>query len=83
MNTGQSGGLSSEVPSLTEQVIGAVIAHSIKWGTAWFGLIFLGSVFGAIGHTIWPDSSSIVVYAISTAVGLAVGLIAHMRGGWW
>ena len=72
----------SESPSLAERTIGAAIAHSEKWGTVWFGLFFLGSVLAAIGRAIWPDSSSVLVYVISMAVGFAAGILAHVRGGW-
>ena len=59
-----------------------VTSHIQYWGKAWFGLIFLGSVFNELSkHSAYLASmSSISLW--SYAAGAAIGLIAIYRGKW-
>jgi len=62
--------------------ISASIAHSQAWGMLWFGLIFWGSVINAIAvQTLTGADPALVAWA-SYATGLAIGLLAKVRGGW-
>jgi len=67
---------------LVERAVAAAIAHSEKWGSVWFGLVFWGSVLAAIGRLVWPHASSLWVTVISVAIGLLAGIVAHVRGAW-
>ena len=52
--------------------------HISKWNMAWFGLIFWGSVFNAIAIQLEVMLGSLIWYLC----GLAIGLIAKIRGTW-
>ena len=52
--------------------------HISKWNMVWFGLIFWGSVFNAIAIQFEVMLSSLIWYLC----GLAIGLIAKIRGTW-
>jgi hypothetical protein len=52
--------------------------HISKWNMVWFGLIFWGSVFNAIAIQLEVMFSSFIWYLC----GLALGLIAKIRGTW-
>ena len=52
--------------------------HISKWNMVWFGLIFWGSVFNAIAIEFEVMLSSLIWYLC----GLAIGLIAKIRGTW-
>jgi hypothetical protein len=52
--------------------------HISKWNMVWFGLIFWGSVFNAIAIQFEVMLSSLIWYLC----GLALGLIAKIRGTW-
>ncbi|MDA9143800.1 hypothetical protein N9N99_04420 [Gammaproteobacteria bacterium] len=52
--------------------------HISKWNMVWFGLIFWGSVFNAIAIQLEVMFSSLIWYLC----GLALGLIAKIRGTW-
>lgn len=52
--------------------------HISKWNMVWFGLIFWGSVFNAIAIQFEVMLSSLIWYLS----GLALGLIAKIRGTW-
>jgi hypothetical protein len=52
--------------------------HISKWNMVWFGLIFWGSVFNAIAIQLEVMLSSLIWYLC----GLALGLIAKIRGTW-
>ena len=52
--------------------------HISKWNMVWFGLIFWGSVFNAIAIQLEVMLGSIIWYLC----GLAIGLIAKIRGTW-
>jgi hypothetical protein len=52
--------------------------HISKWNMVWFGLIFWGSVFNAIAIQFEVMLSSLIWYSC----GLALGLIAKIRGTW-
>lgn len=69
-------------PSAVERAVGATIAHSEKWGSVWFGLVFFGSVLAAAGRRILPDANSLVITIIALAIGLTAGIVAHVRGAW-
>ena len=59
-----------------------VTSHIQYWGKAWFGLIFLGSIFNELSKnsTYLVSISSMSLW--SYAVGAAIGLIAIYRGKW-
>ncbi|MDC1123911.1 hypothetical protein OAT15_02550 [Gammaproteobacteria bacterium] len=52
--------------------------HISKWNMVWFGLIFWGSVFNAIAIQLEVMLGSLIWYLC----GLALGLIAKIRGTW-
>jgi hypothetical protein len=52
--------------------------HIASWNMVWFGLIFWGSVFNAIAIQFEVMLSSLIWYLC----GLALGLIAKIRGTW-
>ena len=52
--------------------------HISNWNMVWFGLIFWGSVFNAIAIQFEVMFSSFIWYLS----GLALGLIAKIRGSW-
>ena len=52
--------------------------HISNWNMVWFGLIFWGSVFNAIAIQFEVMLSSPIWYLC----GLALGLIAKIRGTW-
>ncbi|MDG1247737.1 MAG: hypothetical protein P8O14_00010 [SAR86 cluster bacterium] len=52
--------------------------HISKWNMVWFGLIFWGSVFNAIAIQFEVMLGSLIWYLS----GLALGLIAKIRGTW-
>ena len=52
--------------------------HISNWNMVWFGLIFWGSVFNAIAIQFEVMLSSLIWYLC----GLALGLIAKIRGTW-
>ena len=52
--------------------------HISKWNMVWFGLIFWGSVFNAIAIQLEVMLDSLIWYLC----GLAIGLIAKIRGTW-
>ena len=52
--------------------------HISKWNMVWFGLIFWGSVFNSIAIQFEVMLSSLIWYLC----GLALGLIAKIRGTW-
>ncbi|MDA7802235.1 hypothetical protein N9J68_01915 [Gammaproteobacteria bacterium] len=52
--------------------------HISSWNMVWFGLIFWGSVFNAIAIQFEVMLSSLIWYLC----GLAIGLIAKIRGTW-
>ena len=52
--------------------------HISKWNMVWFGLIFWGSVFNAIAIQFEVILGSLIWYLS----GLALGLIAKIRGTW-
>lgn len=54
-----------------------------NWGKPVFGLIFWGSVGGALLHTIFPEISLTTTRAISGLLGLAAGLRAKKRVQGW
>ena len=64
------------------RAISAAIAHSEKWGTVWFGLLFIGSVLGVIARETWPHTNTAGVTLASAGVGALAGVVAHVRGGW-
>ncbi|MDB3947874.1 hypothetical protein N9386_01470 [Gammaproteobacteria bacterium] len=59
-----------------------VTSHIQYWGKAWFGLIFLGSIFNELSKnsTYLASISSMSLW--SYAAGAAIGLIAIYRGKW-
>ena len=52
--------------------------HISKWNMVWFGLIFWGSVFNAIAIQFEVMLGPLIWYLS----GLALGLIAKIRGTW-
>ena len=59
-----------------------VSSHIQYWGKAWFGLIFLGSIFNELSnHSTYLVSIS-YISVWSYAFGAAIGLIAIHRGKW-
>jgi hypothetical protein len=53
-----------------------------NWGKPVFGLVFWGSVGGALLHTIFPELSLTTTRTISGLLGLAAGLRAKKVQGW-
>ena len=53
-----------------------------NWEKPVFGLIFWGSVGGALLHTILPELSLTTTRTISGLLGLAAGLRAKKVQGW-
>ena len=59
--------------------LNAIISnHIANWNMVWFGLIFWGSVFNAIAIQFEVMLGSLIWYLS----GLALGLIAKIRGTW-
>jgi len=59
-----------------------VISHIQYWGKAWFGLIFIGSVFNELSkHSIYLASIP-HISLWSFAAGATVGFVAIYRGKW-
>jgi hypothetical protein len=59
-----------------------VISHIQYWGKAWFGLIFLGSIFNALSkHSTYLASLPNISFW-SFATGAIIGLVAIYRGKW-
>jgi|TARA_B110001450_G_scaffold239064_1_gene246592 hypothetical protein len=65
------------------QKLGSLVTSHIQyWGKAWFGLIFLGSIFNELSkHSAYLVSMS-GISLWSYAAGAAIGLIAIYRGKW-
>jgi hypothetical protein len=82
VNTVQQQQQAGETTTLVERAVGAAIAHSEKWGTVWFGLVFLGSLLAALGRAMWPQASPLWVTVASLVIGLLAGIVAHVRGAW-
>jgi hypothetical protein len=59
-----------------------VMSHIQYWAKAWFGLIFLGSIFNELSKqsTYLASISNISLW--SYAAGAAIGLMAIYRGKW-
>lgn len=53
-----------------------------SWGKPVFGLVFWGSVGGALLQTAFADLAPITGQAIGGSLGLAAGLVARQRQGW-
>ena len=53
-----------------------------SWGRPVFGLVFWGSVGGALLHTAFPELPLTSGQAIAGALGLAAGLRARKLQGW-
>jgi hypothetical protein len=49
---------------------------------AWFGLIFLGSIFNAIAFELGMLENSSEITYICYAFGFILGLVAKLRGTW-
>jgi hypothetical protein len=59
-----------------------LMSHIQYWAKAWFGLIFLGSIFNELSkHSAYLVSIS-GISLWSYAAGAAIGLIAIYRGKW-
>ena len=56
--------------------------HISNWKMAWFGLIFLGSIFNAVlqKYSLVGDSPYVLVVAF--VAGALIGLVAKIRGVW-
>ncbi|HSG92013.1 MAG TPA: hypothetical protein VLA56_22555 [Pseudomonadales bacterium] len=68
--------------SLVARGVTGAIAHSERWGAVWFGLLFWGSVLRAVAMLALADADPWLVAWAAHATGLAIGLVARMRGGW-
>ena len=56
-----------------------VISHIQYWGKAWFGLIFIGSIFNELSkHSTYLENISLWAFLL----GGLIGLIAKFRGAW-
>ncbi|MDB9812847.1 hypothetical protein OAC45_00115 [Gammaproteobacteria bacterium] len=59
-----------------------VTSHIQYWAKAWFGLIFLGSIFNELSkQSIYLASLSNISFW-SYVAGAAIGLMATYRGKW-
>lgn len=72
----------STAPPLPTGFVAALLQHSNRWGPAWFGLIFLGSVLNALSRELWPNTDDLLIATASAGLGLAAGLAAVKRGFW-
>ncbi|MDA9608685.1 hypothetical protein N9S24_01335 [SAR86 cluster bacterium] len=54
----------------------------LDWKMAWFGLIFLGSIFNAIAFELGMLENSSEITYICYAFGFILGLVAKLRGTW-
>ena len=59
-----------------------VMSHIQYWGKAWFGLIFLGSIFNELSNYSTYLVSISYISLWSYAAGAVIGLIAIYRGKW-
>ena len=69
-------------PTTIKTFITKAIAHSETWGKVWFGLIFLGSVFNALLIEFNADIGNFTRISLAFGIGLALGIVAHLRGRW-
>ena len=58
------------------------MSHIQYWAKAWFGLIFLGSIFNELSKQSTYLASISDISLWSYAAGAAIGLIAIYRGKW-
>ena len=54
----------------------------LAYNKIWFGLIFIGSVLNAVSQELVILSEVPYLSSISFLLGLAIGLVAHIRGKW-
>lgn len=64
------------------RILDASLRHADRWGMAWFGLIFWGSVLFATAQQVWPHGEAAVQLPIAATIGLVAGLAARRRGYW-
>ena len=57
-------------------------SHIQYWAKAWFGLIFLGSIFNELSQQSIYLASISNISLWSYAAGAAIGLMAIYRGKW-
>ena len=65
-----------------KELVSLAIEHSENWGMVWFGLIFWGSVLNALIPLYFPALVGSTGTIAAFVAGLALGVIAKMRGGW-
>ena len=56
--------------------------HIENWGMAWFGLIFLGSIFNEFSLFNTLNISVLNINLFPYLFGLTFGLVAKYRGSW-
>ena len=56
--------------------------HIENWGMAWFGLIFLGSIFNEFSLFNTLNISVLNINLFPYLLGLIFGLVAKYRGSW-
>ena len=59
-----------------------VTSHIQYWAKAWFGLIFLGSIFNELSKQSTYLASISNISFWSYVAGAAIGLMAIYRGRW-
>ena len=65
-----------------QHVLESISNHIESWGTIWFGLIFLGSIFNEFSIINLINISVYKVNLFPYLLGLTIGIIAKLRGRW-
>ena len=55
--------------------------HLEKWSLVWFGLLFWGSIFGAI--LVYVFDANLLMSFVGYLLGLAFGVTAKNKGWSW
>ena len=68
--------------SLAKRWLTALFEHTEGWGTVWFGLLFWGSVINAVVGQFSGGWQPWLVGLAAYGMGLAMGVVAKLRGRW-
>ena len=62
--------------------MGKILVGFLNLNKIWFGLIFIGSILNAVSQELVILNEVPYLSSISFLLGLAIGLVAHIRGKW-
>jgi hypothetical protein len=55
--------------------------HLDQWSLVWFGLLFWGSIFGAV--LMYVFDANLLISSVGYLLGLAFGAVAKNKGWSW